>query len=99
ASTMAFATLCFARLWHGFNSRGSQSVFKLGLFSNMYSVGAFALGTLLLFAVLLIPSLQGLFSVEPLTGAAIGYITACAVAPTLIIQFIRVIKEMLTLQK
>lgn len=99
ASTMAFAVLCFARLWHGFNSRGSQSVFKLGLFSNMYSVGAFVLGTLLLFAVLLIPPLQGLFSVEPLTGAAIGYITACAVAPTLIIQFVRVIKETMTLQK
>ncbi|MGL5352757.1 MAG: cation-translocating P-type ATPase, partial [Clostridium sp.] len=37
ASTMAFSTLCLARLFHGFNCRGNKSIFKLGLFSNMYS--------------------------------------------------------------
>lgn len=95
ASTMAFATLCFARLWHGFNSRGSQSIFKLGLFSNIYSIGAFIVGTLLLFGVLTLGPLQSLFAVEPLTSAQIMYIVGCAVAPTVIIQIVRVIKEML----
>ena len=34
ASTMAFATLTLARLFHGFNCRADASIFKLGLKSN-----------------------------------------------------------------
>jgi magnesium-transporting ATPase (P-type) len=30
ASTMAFSTLCLARLFHGFNARSNQSLFKIG---------------------------------------------------------------------
>ncbi|MEG2680032.1 MAG: cation-translocating P-type ATPase, partial [Oscillospiraceae bacterium] len=51
AMTMAFATLTLARLFHGFNCRGTASIFKLGFKSNKYSVGAFFLGVLLLAAV------------------------------------------------
>ena len=58
ASTMAFATLCLARLWHGFNSRGKQSIFRLGITTNIYTIGAFVVGTLLLFAILLVPFSQ-----------------------------------------
>lgn len=94
ASTMAFATLCFARLWHGFNSRGNQSIFKLGLFSNKYSLGAFALGTTLLFAVLTINPLQRLFQVSELSGENMAYIIACAIAPTILIQLSRAVREM-----
>ena len=61
AQTMAFATLCFARLWHGFNSRSKASIVKLGLFSNMFSMGAFVLGTLLLASALFIPALSSIF--------------------------------------
>ncbi len=43
ASTMAFATLTLARLFHGFNCRGRESIFELGLFWNIYSVGAFVI--------------------------------------------------------
>ncbi len=94
ASTMAFATLCFARLWHGFNSRGSQSIFKLGLFSNMYCLQAFVLGTVLLFAVLTINPLQSLFQVAELSGEQMAYIVACAVAPTILIQISRAFREL-----
>ena len=38
ASTMAFSTLCLARLFHGFNCRGNQSIFKLGITTNIYSI-------------------------------------------------------------
>ncbi|MFQ9617415.1 MAG: cation-translocating P-type ATPase, partial [Clostridium butyricum] len=37
AMTMAFATLCIARLFHGFNCRGKKSIFSIGLFSNRFS--------------------------------------------------------------
>ena len=36
ASTMAFSTLCLARLFHGFNTRAKQSIFHIGIFTNHY---------------------------------------------------------------
>ena len=44
ASTMAFATLTMSRLLHGFNCRRSESIFEIGLFSNIYSIYAFIAG-------------------------------------------------------
>ncbi|WP_037372943.1 calcium-translocating P-type ATPase, PMCA-type [Anaerovorax odorimutans] len=95
ARTMAFSTLCMARLWHGFNSRGKYSIFKLGLFSNLYSIGAFIIGMGLLSCALFIPALQNLFEVLPLSINNLIYIIVCAVAPTVIIQISRVIKELI----
>lgn len=93
ASTMAFATLTLARLFHGFNCRGEQSVFKLGLRSNKYSVYAFAAGTLLLTLVLLIPGLHSLFSVVSMTAANCGWVAILAFLPTLLIQSAKCIRE------
>ena len=93
ASTMAFATLTLARLFHGFNCRSTHSIFKLGLFSNAASIGAFFVGTLLLAFVLFVPFMQPLFSVTALTGAQAGFIALLAFIPTFIIQFVKVIVE------
>ena len=93
ASTMAFATLCLARLFHGFNCRGKSSIFKLGVFSNKYTNCAFLIGLILLNSVLFIPFLQGWFAVEPLTLAQYGIVYGLAFVPTLIIQIKRTIKD------
>lgn len=92
ACTMAFATLCMARLFHGFNCRGSRSVFHLP--GNLYSIGAFAVGVLFLMAVLLIPGLHGLFDISnALTGADIWKIIGLAFLPTAAVQILRVLRE------
>lgn len=93
ASTMAFATLTLARLFHGFNCRSRHSIFKLGFTSNLYSVAAFFVGVFLLSFVLFVPFMHSLFSVEVLTGLQIGFIGLLAVIPTIIIQLIKVISE------
>lgn len=91
ACTMAFATLCMARLFHGFNCRGSRSIFRLP--SNPYSVGAFFAGTLLLMLVLFVPALHGLFDIDnALTLTNIGQIVGLAFAPTLLIQLSRIVR-------
>lgn len=91
ACTMAFATLCLARLFHGFNCRGSRSIFRLP--SNPYSVGAFFVGTLLLMLVLFVPALHGLFDIDnALTLTNIGQIVGLAFAPTLLIQLSRIVR-------
>src|SRR5699024_10414856 len=68
ACTMAFSTLTFARLLHGFNCRSQHSIFKIGFKNNWYSLAAFALGTVLLALILFVPALHGLFAVQPLTA-------------------------------
>lgn len=83
---MAFSSLSLARLFHGFTCRNEASIGKLGLFSNLWSVGAFAAGALLLVAVLSVPGLQRLFMAEPLSMAQMGWIVGLAALPTVLIQ-------------
>ncbi len=90
AMTMAFATLCLARLWHGFNSRGKESIFKLGIFTNMAVVGAWFGGACLLFAVLFVPFLRKPFTIDPLTTMDILYVVLLSLLPTVIIQMAKV---------
>ena len=90
ASTMAFATLTLARLFHGFNCRSKSSIFKIGLGSNLASIGAFVLGVLLLSLVIFVPGLHGLFCVADITASQVGIILALAIAPTVLIQIIKV---------
>ena len=92
ASTMAFATLTLARLFHGFNCRGPESIFRLGLGSNPYSLMAFGVGVLLLALVLLAPALESLFLVAALTGRELLWVAGLAFAPTLCIQLSRLLR-------
>ena len=93
ASSMACDTLTLARLFHGFNCRSRHSIFKIGLASNIYSVGAFFGGVLLLALVIFVPVMRTLFSVSPLSGYQIGMIALLAFIPTVIIQLYKVMKE------
>ena len=91
AMTMAFATLTLARLFHGFNCRGSESIFRLGFLSNPFSLLAFGAGTLLLLAVIFIPALHPLFSVADLKTISFSAIVGLAIAPTVLIQLYRLL--------
>lgn len=93
AATMAFATLTLARLFHGFNCRGKEDIFRLGFGTNRASLAAFAGGVLLLAAVLFVPGLSGLFAVTPLGAAQIGQIVALAFAPTAVIQLVKLVRR------
>ena len=93
AATLAFATLCLARLFHGFNCRSHESIFRIGLLSNMYSIGAFVVGFILLNAILLLPQLNSLFMVTDITTPQLWLIYLLAFIPTLMIQLVRVFKK------
>ena len=93
AATLAFATLCLARLFHGFNCRSHESIFRIGLLSNMYSIGAFVIGFILLNAILLLPQLNSLFMVTDITTQQLWLIYLLGFIPTLIIQVVRVFKK------
>ena len=93
ACTMAFSTLTFARLLHGFNCRSQHSIFKIGFKNNWYSLAAFAVGTLLLALILFVPGLHSLFAVTPLTNTQLLWIIGVALMPTIIIQIVKVVQE------
>ena len=91
ASTMAFSTLCLARLFHGFNCRGNKSIFKLGITTNIYTIFAFCIGVLLLSIVLFMPPLKQVFNVVSLKGNQYLLLIFCAIMPTVIIQLLKII--------
>ena len=93
ASTCAFGTLCLARLFHGFNCRSESSIFKIGIKSNLWSVAAFAIGTLMLGFVIFVKFMHSMFMIAPLTGIQIIEIIALAFVPTVIIQVVKVVVE------
>lgn len=94
ASTMTFATLTLARLFHGFTCRSNLSIFKIKLMSNKWSIAAFVVGVMMLSFVLFVPFMHGIFMIESLGINQIGWIVLLAFIPTAWIQFFRVIKEM-----
>ena len=94
ATTMAFSTLTLARLFHGFNCRGAESIFRLKFSTNKASILAFFAGVVLLMLVLFVPGLNSLFMVSPAFGVAnLGEIVGLALLPTIVIQITKVILE------
>ncbi|MBM6927346.1 cation-translocating P-type ATPase [Pseudoflavonifractor phocaeensis] len=92
ASTMAFSTLTLARLFHGFNCRGAESIFRLKLSTNPASIAAFFAGVVLLALVLFVPGLKDLFLVSPVfTLANLGEMVGLALLPTVVIQIVKLI--------
>ncbi|MBZ9622527.1 cation-translocating P-type ATPase [Clostridium sp. FP2] len=86
SSTMAFATLCFSRLLHGFNSRSQESIFRIGVFSNKYLWIATILGYLLLEFVLSFKPLMGVFEVAALTINQRAIVYGLSLMPLILIQ-------------
>ena len=93
ASTMAFGTLCMGRLVHGFNCKAKEPViFTKRFFNNIYLAGAFLLGTALITAVMVIPGLQGVFSVQSLDITQLLIVYGLAFANLPVIQLIKKIR-------
>ena len=96
ASTMAFATLCLSRLFHGFNSKSERPViFKKEMFNNKYLNGSFIIGFVLLNAVVLVPFLQPAFRTVSVGTANLIWIYVLAFINIPEIQFIKFIKSKL----
>lgn len=94
ASTMAFATLCLSRLVHGFNSKSAECVlFKHEMVNNKYLWAAFFIGFLLLNIVLLVPGLQGMFKVAPLSPKLLLTIYGLSLSNLFEVQFVKLFES------
>ena len=86
ASTMAFATICLARLLHGFNCRSNLPITKIGFYTNRSSIYAFLIGFSLLHVILFVPFMHSLFMIQTISITQLFVIYAFALIPTIIIQ-------------
>ncbi len=94
ASTMAFGTLCTSRLVHGFNCKSSRPVlFTKRFFNNIYLIGAFLIGLVLITGVLMIPGLQGIFKVESLNIGQLLTVYGLALLNLPVVQLLKWIRN------
>ena len=94
AMTMAFATLCLSRLFHGFNCKAAEPVlFTRRFWNNPSLLGAFLIGAVLLFAVLLVPPLAGVMQAVALPRHLLLAIPGLAITSMLVIQLLKAIRR------
>lgn len=93
ATTMSFAVLCLGRLFLGFGCRSDRPLYKIGLFTNRFSVIAFVAGAVLLSCALFIPGLHGILDTEVLDTMKYIMIVVLAIAPSIISQIGKTIRQ------
>ena len=94
ANTMAFATLVFCELTRAFAVRSdTESIFKIGFFTNPTMNKSFLVSLVLQLAVLLLPFLRGVFSVTPLTAIEWVTVVVLGLMPLVISEIVKAIKR------
>ena len=98
--TMAFATLCSARLFHGFNCKSDRPVvFTRKVVDNKWLIGAFVLGIMLITSVVMIPGLHNIFKVQTLTLGQLFTVYGLAAVNIPIIQIMKAVRMALKKDK
>lgn len=87
--TMALAVLSISQLVHAFNIRSRHSLFKIGIFSNKYMVGAFIAAILLMLFVLCVPFMQLIFEVIPMNASEWIMVIGLSLLPLVIMEAIK----------
>ena len=87
SQAVAFAASILAQNVQAFNVRSNRlSIFQLGIFSNRYLIGAFALVFVTLLGLLYIPALQAIFQTVPLSPRDWALIGALALLPLVVME-------------
>lgn len=95
AITIAFVTLGLIQLAHSLNVRSNtKSLFKIGLFSNMYLIGAIAISALLQIIVIVVPFLNEIFKVKQLNLEQWGIVLAASLAIIPIVELAKAVHNM-----
>ena len=79
--TMTFAVLAFCQIAHVLNVRSALGSAFRGMFANRLLLGALAVVVALMFIVIEIPALHGIFHLAPLTASQWVWVAALSLAP------------------
>ena len=90
ALTMAYVTLGLIQLFHAFNSKSiHQSIFKIHPFANKWFNWSILISTVMLAVTILIPGLNGLFSVTELNLLQWGIVVAAGFLMIIIVELVK----------
>ncbi len=90
ARTMSFVVLAASQLFYSLSMRNaSKSIFKVGLFTNKYLIGAIVVGFILQLGVISIPFLAGAFKVQMLSLGDWGLVILFALVPLAVNELIK----------
>ena len=90
---MAFLSLGFLELIHSLNLRSEKSIFKIGIFKNIYLIGALLICAFLQSIVVLVPFIARIFDVVQLNKIQWIYVLIISILPIVIIEAQKKINE------
>ncbi len=94
ARTMAFCTLVFSQLFHVLDCKSeTRGIFEVGIFSNLYLVGAITISSLMQLAAVYLPVMRPIFKTVPLAGMHWVVILVVAGGPSVVIGLYRSVKN------
>lgn len=92
AETMAFVVLAVSQLFYSLAMRNTtRSIFRIGLFTNLYLTGAIVLGAVLQFAVIAVPFLSNAFHVHMLSARDWMIVFLLALVPLAVSECIKLL--------
>jgi Ca2+-transporting ATPase len=92
--TMAFIVLAGSQLFYSLTIRNStKSILQIGLFSNIYLIGAIIVGFILQLVVITIPFLANAFKVGNLSLENWGIVIVLALVPLIINEIIKIFRR------
>ncbi|MDP4152287.1 MAG: calcium-translocating P-type ATPase, PMCA-type [Bacillota bacterium] len=99
-STMAFMTLAFIQFFHVFNARSmNYSIFKIGIFSNLYVVGAFVINVILQLVTICIPAVRtSVFRLELISPVQWAIVIALSLTPVAVVEMQKAFSHILKKQ-
>ena len=90
---MAFGTLCASRLIHGFNCKSPRPVvFSSAICNNVYLIGAFLIGIVLITCVMTLSGLKGIFKVDTLNMGQLLTVYGLAFLNLPVVQILKWVK-------
>lgn len=99
AQTMTFAVLAFSQIMLVLGIRsGNHSAFR-NLFSNWWLIGALVLVSAMMWVVLEVPALKGIFHVSNLNGMQWTWVVALSAAPLVITEIIKMFARLFAKKK
>ncbi|MFD3156054.1 cation-translocating P-type ATPase [Haloimpatiens sp. FM7330] len=94
AQTMSFVVLSVSQLVHSLNMRNeTKSIFKIGLFSNMYLIGSIIIGIFLQDIIITVPALAKVFKVHALSAIDWLFVSILCLIPLLFNEIVKAIKR------
>jgi Ca2+-transporting ATPase len=94
ARSMAFAVLSLSQLFHVFNMRHeTKSLFRLGLFENLFMIGAVLFGIVLQVSVISVPLFAGVFKVVGLSGKDWIFVMILAILPIILNEPVKLVRR------